>query len=398
MQGSFGNVTKCSKIADSHIAGNCFFYYFCSLPEIRLISDMRKGSSKLMYYVYAFMLLIFAIGCTGREDEIVYTEMDLQESKIAVLNNAIGEEDLKELFSHAKEIHFKSSSEFLLALAIGKCDAGITTKSEGIYLMNTSEDYEFLRLTSSCDSVKVIVHKRVHPVRSAEIFENDFLEESRDRIKRSLLTKDYLILIVNGLAVTLIIFILGVVLALLLAAIMTWMNHQKALSWISRPVSYFVRTIHDVPSVVLIFFFYYIVFASVHISGVIVCVIALGVYSSGSFMNIFDVHLNQVDRTQHQAAYMLGFRGWKKYRYVILPQAVKPMLPLVVAESKVLLRATSFAGYISQLDLIKVTEIIRNQTYDILVPLLFVSCIFLLISKVIVDGYSYLFEKVFKYD
>ena len=95
---------------------------------------------------------------------------------------------------------------------------------------------------------------------------------------------------------------------------------------------------------------------------------------------------------------MLGLTGWKKYRYVILPQAIKPMLPLIGAESKVLLRATSFAGYISELDLIKVTEIIRNETYDVLVPLLLVSAIFLLLSHLIVEGLSVIYNKVFLYD
>ena len=95
---------------------------------------------------------------------------------------------------------------------------------------------------------------------------------------------------------------------------------------------------------------------------------------------------------------MLGLRGWKKYRYVILPQAVKPMLPLLGAESKVLLRATTYAGYISELDLVKVTEIIRNQTYDVLVPLILVSIIFLLLSSIIVESLSAIYNKAFKYD
>ena len=95
---------------------------------------------------------------------------------------------------------------------------------------------------------------------------------------------------------------------------------------------------------------------------------------------------------------MLGLTGWKKYRYVILPQAVKPMLPLIGVESKVLLRATTFAGYISELDLVKVTEIIRNQTYDVLVPLLMVSIIFIILSHFIVEGLSAIYNKVFRYD
>ena len=176
------------------------------------------------------------------------------------------------------------------------------------------------------------------------------------------------------------------------------MNGNRILRYISGPISYFIRKIHDVPSVVLIFFFYYIVFASVHISGILVCAIALGVYASGSYMNIFNVHLNQIDRTQHAAAQMLGLTGWKKYRYVILPQAVKPMLPLIGAESKVLLRATTFAGFISETDLVKVTEIIRNETYDMFIPLLLVSIVFLIISHLIVEGLSAIYNKVFKYD
>jgi ABC-type amino acid transport system permease subunit len=148
----------------------------------------------------------------------------------------------------------------------------------------------------------------------------------------------------------------------------------------------------------LIFFFYYVVFASTQISGIIVCALSLGVYSSGSLIKIFTVHLNQIDKNQHAAAEMLGLTGWKKYRYVILPQAVKPMLPLIGAESKGLLRATAYASYISEMDLVKVTEIIRNQTYDMLVPLLLVSIIFLILSHLIVEGLSAIYNKAFKYD
>ena len=113
-------------------------------------------------------------------------------------------------------------------------------------------------------------------------------------------------------------------------------------------------------------------------------------------MNIFNVHLKQIDKNQHLAAQMLGLTGWKKYRYVILPQAVKPMLPFICGETKVLLRATSYAGYISELDLVKVSEIIRNQTYDVLVPLLLVSVVFLLLSHLIVNGLSAIYKKAFK--
>lgn len=345
------------------------------------------------------ILIMSVLGCSSSRDWILYGTEDLQGSHIAILDNAVSEEDFEKRFPESHAEHFRSSSEFLLALAIGKCDAGIAGNGEAGYLLNKNYDYERLGgKVDENDSVTVIVHKRLLPGRNEDAFKGDIIDQSIERIDRSIISDNYWMLILKGLGVTVIIFVSGVILAFLLAVLMTWMNYKKSLKWISRPASWFIRTIHDVPSVVLIFFFYYFVFASLPVNGIIVCIISLGVYSSGSFMNIFNVHLNQIDKTQHDAAQMLGLTGWKKYRYVILPQAVKPMLPLLAAESKVLLRATSYAGYISQVDLVKVTEIIRNQTYDVLVPLLLVSVVFLLLSRLIVESLSLIYEKAFSND
>lgn len=351
------------------------------------------------YLKYLVILFAFVLAGCGKADGILYSADGLDGSPIAVLDNSVSEDHLEAIFPESDIVHFKSSSEFLLALAIGKCDAGIVRKEEGEYLLNRNYDYASLPFTEQDDAnTLLIVHKRLLPGRNQSVHNGDLLEKSIYRINRSVISEGYWLLILRGFAVTLLIFVMGILMSFLLACLMLGMNRHPYLRYFSRPVSWFIKTIHDVPSVVLIFFFYYVVFATSHISGIIVCAISLGVYSSGSLMNIFTVHLNQVDRNQHAAAEMLGLTGWKKYRYVILPQAVKPMLPLIGAECKVLLRATTFAGYISELDLVKVTEIIRNQTYDVLVPLLLVSVIFLILSHFIVEGLSAIYNKAFKYD
>lgn len=337
-------------------------------------------------------------GCS-ESDGILYSVDDLDGTHIAVLDGSVSDKEFEEVFPTSDMVHFKSTSEFLLALAIGKCDAGFVEREEGEYLLNRNSDYDQLSYSGSDEAgAMLIVHRRLLPGRNQSAHHGDILEKSVYRINRSIISEGYWLLILKGFAVTLLIFMMGILISFLLAFLMLGMNRHPYLRYFSRPVSLFIKTIHDVPSVVLIFFFYYVVFATSHISGIIVCAISLGVYSSGSLMNIFTVHLNQVDRNQHSAAEMLGLTGWKKYRYVILPQAVKPMLPLIGAECKVLLRATTFAGYISELDLVKVTEIIRNQTYDVLVPLLLVSVIFLILSHFIVEGLSAIYNKAFKYD
>lgn len=344
------------------------------------------------------MLLSVLAGCSSKRT-IIQTIYDLDGEHVAVLDNAVGDEDVERLLPESETIHFKSASEFLLSMAIGKCKAGVADREVAELLLNRNEDYQSLSFAElQNDSTIFIAHKALLPGRNLGAYGNGVVDQSIARIKGSVISNEYWKMILRGLGATVSMFLLGILMAFILAVLMLGMNTTKYLRYISQPLSYFIRKIHDVPSVVLIFFFYYVVFATVHISGIFVIALALGVYTSGSFMNVFNVHLKQIDPNQHAAAEMLGLKGWRKYRYVILPQAVKPMLPLIGAESKVLLRATTYAGYISELDLVKVTEIIRNQTYDVLVPLVLVSIVFLAMSEIIVSSLSAIYNKVFKYD
>ena len=201
----------------------------------------------------------------------------------------------------------------------------------------------------------------------------------------------------GGFQTTIIIFLFGAVWALALASFLTYLHINHKWQWLYRPLQWFVATIHDVPSVVLMMFFYYVIFsASLH--GVIVSIIALGVYTSGTLTKIFKIHINQVGKEQYESGRMLGFTPRQIYRYIILPQAVKNMLPLVVGELKVLLRATSYAGYIAQKDLVKAVDTIRNQTEDVFIPLLFISLLYLFLSWLIAKSFQLLYEKLFQYD
>ena len=81
-----------------------------------------------------------------------------------------------------------------------------------------------------------------------------------------------------------------------------------------------------------------------------------------------------------------------------MPQAIKTMLPLVIGEMKVLLRATSYAGYIAQKDLVKAVDSIRTETGDVFLPLLFISLLYLFLSWMIAKIFHLLHVKFFSYD
>ena len=224
-----------------------------------------------------------------------------------------------------------------------------------------------------------------------------WLKDWEQQIYRNFLTDDALHLILSGFQNTLVIFFFGAIWALLLASFLTYLYINHKWQWLYRPLQWFVATIHDVPAVVLMMFFYYVIF-SASLNGIVVSIIALGVYTSGTLTKIFKIHIKQVGKEQYEAGRMLGFTSKQIYRLIVLPQAVKSMLPLIVGEMKVLLRATSYAGYIAQKDLVKAVDSIRAQTEDVFIPLLFVSLLYLLLSWMIGKIFHLLYVKFFYYD
>ena len=89
----------------------------------------------------AFALLALVIASCGNPDATLHSIADLEGSHVAVLEKAVSDKDFKKQLpgSHAK--HLKSSSEFLLTLSTGKCDAGIVEKQKGLSILKKRSDY-----------------------------------------------------------------------------------------------------------------------------------------------------------------------------------------------------------------------------------------------------------------
>ena len=132
-----------------------------------------------------------------------------------------------------------------------------------------------------------------------------WLHDWQQQIHRNFLTDDAVSLLLHGFQNTLVIFFFGVIWAFVLASFLTYLNINKKWQWLYRPLQWFVATIHDVPAVVLMMFFYYVVF-SASMNGVVVSIIALGVYTSGSLSRMFKIHIDQVGKEQYEAGKMLA--------------------------------------------------------------------------------------------
>ena len=128
---------------------------------------------------------------------------------------------------------------------------------------------------------------------------------------------------------------------------------------------------------------YYVVFASANLNPVLVASIAFGINSGAYVTEIVRSGINSVPKGQMEAARCLGLNTTTSMKSVIVPQAIRNILPALGNESISLLKETSIAGFIGIIDLTRAADIIRGQTYDALIPLLAVALIYLVIVLVL---------------
>ena len=97
-----------------------------------------------------------------------------------------------------------------------------------------------------------------------------------------------------------------------------------------------------------------------------------------------------IDNGQFEAGRSLGFNYIQTMYYIVIPQALKNVLPALANEFIVLLKETSVSGYVAVRDLTKGGDIIRGATYSAFMPLIAVALVYL----VLVMFFSYLVGKL----
>lgn len=201
-------------------------------------------------------------------------------------------------------------------------------------------------------------------------FEKNFIRESRWK------------LIAGGLLVTLEISLFaglfGTILGFLLCQCQR--SRIRILAVMAKVIS---KLMQGIPSLVVLMITYFVVFGSVKIDPVIVAVIAFSVLFAVSVAGILNTGIEAVDKGQWEAAVSLGFGNLKTFTRIIMPQAVKHVLPLYKGEFVAMMKLTSIVGYISIEDLTKAGDIIRSRTYEAFFPLIVTAVIYFVLSSLI---------------
>jgi ABC-type amino acid transport system permease subunit len=191
----------------------------------------------------------------------------------------------------------------------------------------------------------------------------------------------------NTLRITLAALILGILLGAIIAVVRaSWdKNSEEMRPGLSRGLLRFfngffklyLTVFRGTPVVVQLMILYYIVFVSSN-NGVFIASLAFGLNSAAYVAEIFRSGIMSIDNGQFEAGRSLGFNYVQTMWHIILPQAVKNVLPALGNEFITLLKETSVSGYISVQDLTKGGDIIRGRTYSAFMPLIAVALIYLI--------------------
>lgn len=214
----------------------------------------------------------------------------------------------------------------------------------------------------------------------------EFWTELVDQFNQAFVTGDRWKLYIEGLGTTLLVTVLalvvGIVLGVLVAVIRS--AHDQAepgkagvvLNILNFICKLYVTVIRGTPMMVQLLIMYLVIFASSR-NQVGVAMLAFGVNSGAYASEIIRGGIMAVDHGQMEAGRSLGFGYAATMRIIIIPQAIKMILPALGNELITLLKETSIVTVIGLRDITKVALLIQGKTYQALFPLIAIALVYL---------------------
>lgn len=202
------------------------------------------------------------------------------------------------------------------------------------------------------------------------------------RLTATFITEDRWRWFASGLGYTLLITLVAVILGFVIGVLMALMRLSK--SKILRAISgTYIDIIRGTPTMVQLLIIYFIIFASVNISAWIVGAIAFGINSGAYIAEIVRGGILSVNIGQTEAGRSLGMTQKQTMWSIVMPQAMKNILPALGNEFVVLIKETAVVGMISNIDLVGAARKVQGRTYDYLIPLLAIAVIYYVVIKII---------------
>ncbi len=166
--------------------------------------------------------------------------------------------------------------------------------------------------------------------------------------------------LVNTLKLTGTALALGIPLGLGLALLR--LSRLRSLSW---PAGFLIEFFRTTPPLVQLFWFFFAlpILIQVEMTPFIAAALTFSIQSAAVFAEVFRAGIVSIDRGQSEAARALGMSGAQAMRRVILPQAVKRMIPAFMERSIELMKTTTLVATVSYADLLFQANELAQKTF-----------------------------------
>lgn len=181
----------------------------------------------------------------------------------------------------------------------------------------------------------------------------------------------------NTLLMSVIACLMGVVIGLMIASVKVAHTNGGNLRVLNGLCNLYTTVIRGTPVLVQLLIMYYIIFKSASMdSAIFVASAAFGINSGAYVSEVIRAGIISIDKGQTEAGRSLGLTQKQTMRLIVLPQAVKNILPALFNEFISLLKETSVAGWIAVLEITRAGDIIRSRN-PTFAPLLISAAIYL---------------------
>ncbi|MDO5695333.1 MAG: amino acid ABC transporter permease [Eubacteriales bacterium] len=183
----------------------------------------------------------------------------------------------------------------------------------------------------------------------------------------------------NTLLITVFALLLGIVIGLFVSLVRFTTKNKPGLRWAYHICQGYINLVRGTPVMVQILIFYNVIFSSSGIDPVFSAIACFGINSGAYVAEIFRAGIESVDSGQMEAARTLGLSYRTSMRSIVIPQAVKNILPTLGNEFISLLKETAIVGVISIVDITRASQLVSASSFDIFPPLMIISAIYLIL-------------------
>ena len=175
--------------------------------------------------------------------------------------------------------------------------------------------------------------------------------------------------------------LIGLFLGCLLATCKILPKDNKLIKVLSSVVDVYIAVFRGTPMVVQLLLIHFVIFPAfgLDIPAVIEAILAFGLNSAAYVSEIIRGGILSVDIGQTEAGRALGLNYGKTMIKIVLPQAIKNVVPTLGNEFIALLKETSVVSFIAVVDITKAFQNIANSTYEYMVPYITLALVYLVL-------------------